>query len=45
MQFEQLDLDYVALLETGSALEILRRDLGILGSTVRTMLRGEGLAN
>jgi lipopolysaccharide/colanic/teichoic acid biosynthesis glycosyltransferase len=44
VHFEQLDLDYVALLETGSAWEIVRRDLGILGSTVRTMLRGEGLA-
>lgn len=45
MEFEQLDLDYVALLENGSAWEVVRRDLGILGSTVRTMLRGEGLAN
>jgi lipopolysaccharide/colanic/teichoic acid biosynthesis glycosyltransferase len=44
-QFEQLDLDYVALLENGSAREVVRRDLGLLGSTVRTMLRGEGLAN
>ena len=43
--FEQLDLDYVALLENGSPWEVVCRDLGILGSTVRTMLRGEGLAN
>ena len=45
VQFEQLDLDYVALLENGSAWDVVRRDLGLLGNTVRTMLRGEGLAN
>jgi lipopolysaccharide/colanic/teichoic acid biosynthesis glycosyltransferase len=44
VSFEQLDTEYVALLESGSALEIVRRDLGVLASTVRTMLRGEGLA-
>jgi lipopolysaccharide/colanic/teichoic acid biosynthesis glycosyltransferase len=44
VQFEQLDLDYVALLESGSSWAVVRRDLGILKSTVRTMLRGEGLA-
>jgi len=43
--FEELDVDYVALLETGSSWQIVRRDVAILGSTVRTMLRGEGLAN
>ena len=44
VSFEQLDVDYVDLLERGSAREIVRRDLGILARTVRTMLRGEGLA-
>ena len=44
VQFEQLDLDYVALLESGSPWAVVRRDLGILKSTVGTMLRGEGLA-
>jgi hypothetical protein len=43
--FEQLDLAYVDLLETGSGWEIVRHDLGVLRRTVRTMLRGEGLAN
>jgi lipopolysaccharide/colanic/teichoic acid biosynthesis glycosyltransferase len=42
--FEELDRAYVALLETGSSWEILRHDLGILGRTVKTMLRGEGLS-
>lgn len=45
LDFERLDLEYVGLLETGSTWGILRRDLGLLGRTVRTMLRGEGLAN
>jgi lipopolysaccharide/colanic/teichoic acid biosynthesis glycosyltransferase len=45
VHFEQLDLDYVALLENGSAWEVVRRDLGLLGNTFRTLLRGEGLAN
>ena len=44
VQFEQLDLDYVALLESGSSWAVVRRDLSVLKSTVRTMLRGEGLA-
>ena len=44
VQFEQLDLDYVALLESGTSWAVVRRDLGVLKSTVRTMLRGEGLA-
>jgi lipopolysaccharide/colanic/teichoic acid biosynthesis glycosyltransferase len=44
VSFEQLDVDYVALLERGSAGEIVRRALGVLARTVRTMLRGEGLA-
>ena len=45
MDFEQLDLAYVELLETGSGWDVVRRDLGVLRRTVRTMLRGEGLAN
>jgi lipopolysaccharide/colanic/teichoic acid biosynthesis glycosyltransferase len=45
MDFEQLDLAYVELLGTGSGWDVVRRDLGILRRTVRTMLRGEGLAN
>ena len=36
---------YIVLLENGSASAVVRPDLGILGSTVRTILRGEGLAN
>jgi len=44
VRFEQLDLEYVALLASGSSWAVVRRDLGILKSTVRTMLRGEGLA-
>ena len=44
VQFEQLDLDYVALLESGTSWAVVRRDLSVLKSTVRTMLRGEGLA-
>jgi lipopolysaccharide/colanic/teichoic acid biosynthesis glycosyltransferase len=44
VQFEQLDLDYVSLLAAGSAWDVVRRDLGILGRTVGTMMRGEGLA-
>jgi len=45
LDFERLDLEYVALLERGSSRAVVRRDLGVLGETVRTMLRGEGLAN
>ncbi len=45
VEFEGLDLEYVALLENGSPWAVVRRDLGILGSTFRTILRGEGLAN
>ena len=45
MDFEQLDLAYVELLETGSGWDVVRCDLGVLRRTVRTMLRGEGLAN
>ena len=44
VEFEGLDLEYVALLESGSSWAVVRRDLGILASTVRTVLRGEGLA-
>jgi hypothetical protein len=43
--FEQLDLAYVELLETGTGWEVVRHDLGVLRETVRTMLRGEGLEN
>ena len=43
--FEQLDLAYVELLEKGSGWDVVRRDLGVLRRTIRTMLRGEGLAN
>ena len=45
VEFERLDLEYVALLENGSSWTVLRRDLGILASTVRTILRGGGLVN
>jgi lipopolysaccharide/colanic/teichoic acid biosynthesis glycosyltransferase len=43
--YEGLDVAYVELLETGSGWEVVRHDLGVLRETVRTMLRGEGLAN
>jgi lipopolysaccharide/colanic/teichoic acid biosynthesis glycosyltransferase len=43
--YEQLDLAYVELLETRSGWDIVRHDVGVLRETVRTMLRGEGLAN
>jgi lipopolysaccharide/colanic/teichoic acid biosynthesis glycosyltransferase len=43
--FEALDLEYVDLLARASGREILRYDLRVLRRTVRTMLRGEGLAN
>ena len=45
LDFEELDLAYVALLETASPGDVLRHDLGVLWRTVRTMLRGEGLSN
>ncbi len=41
--FEQLDLAYVELLERGGAWRLLRTDVGILGRTLRAVLRGEGL--
>ena len=41
--FEPLDLEYVALCERASAWELVRYDLDILGRTVKTLLRGEGL--
>jgi hypothetical protein len=44
VEFEGLDLEYVALLESGSSWAVVRRDLGILASTGRTGPRGEGLA-
>ena len=43
--YEQLDLAYVELLETRSGWGVVRHDVGVLRETVRTMLRGEGLAN
>ena len=43
--YERLDLAYVELLATSSGWEVVRHDLGVLRETVRTMLRGEGLAN
>jgi lipopolysaccharide/colanic/teichoic acid biosynthesis glycosyltransferase len=43
--YEQLDLAYVELLETRSGWDVVRHDVGVLRETVRTMLRGEGLAN
>jgi lipopolysaccharide/colanic/teichoic acid biosynthesis glycosyltransferase len=43
--FEGLDLAYVELLETRGGWDVVRHDLGVLRETVRTMLRGEGLAN
>ena len=44
-EYEELDLAYVELLETRSGWDIVRHDVGVLRETVRTMLRGEGLAN
>ncbi len=43
-EFERLDEDYVELLATRRAREIVRHDLRILWRTLGTMLRGEGLA-
>jgi lipopolysaccharide/colanic/teichoic acid biosynthesis glycosyltransferase len=43
--YEELDLAYVELLETRGGWDVVRHDLGVLRETVRTMLRGEGLAN
>ena len=43
--YEALDLGYVALVESASSWEIVRRDLDILRRTLGTMLRGDGLAN
>ena len=45
VEFERLDLEYVALLENGSSWAVVRRDVGILASTLGTILRGEGLVN
>jgi hypothetical protein len=44
VEFENLDREYVELLETRSAREVVRYDLGILRRRLATMLRGEGLA-
>jgi lipopolysaccharide/colanic/teichoic acid biosynthesis glycosyltransferase len=41
--FEQLDLEYVALLRTAPSRRLVRHDLGILRRTIATMLRREGL--
>jgi lipopolysaccharide/colanic/teichoic acid biosynthesis glycosyltransferase len=43
-EFERLDEDYVLLLETGSARAIVRHDVRVVWRTLRTLLRGEGLA-
>jgi lipopolysaccharide/colanic/teichoic acid biosynthesis glycosyltransferase len=43
-EFERLDEDYVSLLKTGSGRAIVRHDVGVLWRTLRTLLRGEGLA-
>ena len=45
VDFERLDLAYVALLENAAPRDVLRHDVSVLWRTVRTMLRGEGLAN
>jgi lipopolysaccharide/colanic/teichoic acid biosynthesis glycosyltransferase len=45
VDFERLDLAYVALLESASPRDVLRHDVGVLWRTIRTMVRGEGLAN
>jgi lipopolysaccharide/colanic/teichoic acid biosynthesis glycosyltransferase len=44
VSFEDLDRTYVELLEAGRAGAVVRRDLRILGQTLATMLRGEGLS-
>lgn len=44
VDFERLDLEYVALLERGRTGEVLAFDLRTLWRTVATILRGEGLA-
>jgi lipopolysaccharide/colanic/teichoic acid biosynthesis glycosyltransferase len=44
VSFEDLDRAYVELVETHPGGEVVRHDLGILGRTVATMLRGQGLA-
>jgi lipopolysaccharide/colanic/teichoic acid biosynthesis glycosyltransferase len=43
VEFERLDLEYVDLLGTRHSWPLLRRDLGILGQTIATILRREGL--
>jgi lipopolysaccharide/colanic/teichoic acid biosynthesis glycosyltransferase len=43
VEFESLDREYLELLETRSAREIVRYDLGVLRRTLATMLRREGL--
>jgi lipopolysaccharide/colanic/teichoic acid biosynthesis glycosyltransferase len=45
VRYADLDLDYVALFEGASPWRLVRYDLRILRQTLRTMLRGEGLAN
>ena len=42
--YAQLDLAYVDACRQGSALRVVRKDLGILWRTVLVMARGEGLA-
>jgi lipopolysaccharide/colanic/teichoic acid biosynthesis glycosyltransferase len=43
VEFEKLDREYVELLASRPAREVVRHDLRILRRTVATMLRGEGL--
>ena len=43
VRFADLDLAYVEACRTWSGLRLVRYDLWILGQTVRTLLRGEGL--
>ena len=45
VRYTDLDVDYVLLVQRSSAWRVVRYDLRVLRETVRTMLRGEGLAN
>jgi lipopolysaccharide/colanic/teichoic acid biosynthesis glycosyltransferase len=45
VRFADLDLAYVEACRTWPGLRLVGYDLGILGQTVRTLLRGEGLQN
>jgi lipopolysaccharide/colanic/teichoic acid biosynthesis glycosyltransferase len=41
--YTELDLEYVHACRDLRGVELIRRDLGLLGSSLRTVLRGEGL--